>query len=121
MTDEKRKQLITALITEPTKQRACEVVGIDPRTLYNYMQDDDFIIEYNNAVDAVIDDSINELKLTIRNSFTELNNIILNCTDMEIKLKAIKIAMSCLQYANNYKYKKERDKEKKQADFWGSL
>jgi hypothetical protein len=93
MDDAKKKKLIVALITEPTRRKACEVVGIDEKTLYNCMQDDDFIKEYNNTIETVMDDALCTLKLTILNSAIELNRIITMSGDDNTKLKAIKIAL----------------------------
>ena len=109
-TKEKQKQIIIALILEPNKQKACESVGITTRTLYNLMQDADFVQEYNKAVDSIIDDTAQELGLVLKNSIIELNRIITTNKNDVIRLKAIKIALECLQYADHKElYKKEND------------
>lgn len=95
MTEEKKKQLITALITEPNKTKACEVVGITTRTLYSIMQTDkDFMLDYKMAVNSIVDDTILELKTAMRNGAKAINDII-NDKDAtpEIRLKAIKLAI----------------------------
>lgn len=94
MTDEKRNQVIMALISEPTKQKACEVLGITPRTLYNYMSDADFKKDYKEAVNNLLDDTIINYKMTMHNGAKILNDIIMSDTEStETKLKAIKIAV----------------------------
>ena len=94
MTEEKQKQVIMALITEPTKQKACEVLKINPRTLYNYMQDEDFMSAYKYAVNKLVDDSIIELKNAMKNGAGVLNDIILDEeTPADTRLRAIKIAV----------------------------
>lgn len=94
MTEEKKKQIIMALITEPNKQKACEVVGIDPRTLYNYLHDNDFMTDYKKAVNTMIDGTIIELKTAMKNGAQALNDIINSDTEStETKLKAIRIAI----------------------------
>lgn len=94
MTEEKQQQVIMALITEPTKKKACEVLKIDPRTLYNYMQDDDFMSAYKYAVNKLVDDSIIELKNAMRNGAMVLNDIINDEeTPAETKIKAVKVAV----------------------------
>lgn len=127
MKQEKRKQVIMALITSPTKQKACETLGIDTRTLYNYMQDSEFLKEYHDAVNSLVDGVMCDLRVTITNGITELNNIIINSDDNETKLKAIKIAMDYMQTANahyskNYMSKKEiEERERKRREFWGDF
>lgn len=94
MTEEKKKQVIMALITEPTKKKACEVLKIDPRTLYNYMQDDEFMSAYKFAVNKLVDDTIIELKNAMRNGAMVLNDMINDDnTPIDARLKAIKIAI----------------------------
>lgn len=94
MTDERKKQIICALITEPNKTKACRVLGIDARTLYNYMQDNDFMQEYKSVINKLLDETIIELKTAMKNGATALNDIITSDTETtETKLKAIKIAV----------------------------
>ncbi len=94
LSEEKQQQLILALITEPTQEKACEVVGISRRTLYNYMRDEDFMMDYKKATNNVIDDTIIELRSAMRNGASELNRIINSDTEpTEVKLKAIRIAV----------------------------
>ena len=94
MTEEKQKQVIMALITEPTKKKACEVLNIDPRTLYNYLHDDDFMSAYKYAVNMLVDDAIMELKNAMRNGAIVLNEIINDeDTPAETRLKAVRIAV----------------------------
>lgn len=94
MTEEKKNQLITALITQPTKTKACEVVGISTRQLYNIMQDSDFMLDLRMAYNKLIDETVLELKSAMRNGAKALNDLICNeDTPPDIRLKAIRTAI----------------------------
>lgn len=94
MTEEKKNQLITALITQPNKTKACKSVGISTKTLYNLMQDNDFMIDLKIAYNRLIDDTILELKSAMSNGAKALNDIICNeDTPPDIRLKAIRTAI----------------------------
>lgn len=94
LSEEKKQQIIATLITEPTKKQACEKLGINPRTLYNYLHDEDFMQDYRLAVNTVVDETIIELKSAMRNGARMLNDMILDEEETtENKLKAVRIAI----------------------------
>ena len=94
LSEEKKQQVIAALITEPTKKQACERLGINPRTLYNYLHDEDFMQDYRLAVNLVVEETLIELKTAMRNGAKILNDVIMNEEETtENKLKAVKIAV----------------------------
>lgn len=94
LSEEKKQQVIAALITEPTKKQACERLGINPRTLYNYLHDEDFMQDYRLAVNLVVEETLIELKTAMRNGAKILNDVILDEGETtENKLKAVKIAV----------------------------
>ena len=44
-TDEK---IIAALLTAPTTREAADIAGVTPQTIYNKMQDDNFLTKFRN-------------------------------------------------------------------------
>lgn len=62
MTKERRRQIIRALIAYPTRREACKALKISERTLYNYMQDAEFMDEYKAVIDEIIKDTDSRLK-----------------------------------------------------------
>lgn len=55
-------KIIQALLTEPTKSRACEVVGISRSTLARYEKNSEFVIAYRKAVDEMIRSTTRKLQ-----------------------------------------------------------
>ena len=64
MTAKKRnyEKIITALIEEPTKTKACEAVGIDRSTLARYEKDSEFIKLYRTAIHDMMEKTTRKLQ-----------------------------------------------------------
>ncbi len=63
----KQEAAIAALLTCPTVQEAAEQVGVNPRTLWRWMQDDGFQGRYRDARQ----DALREVVVALRNACTD--------------------------------------------------
>lgn len=56
------EKVITALIENPTKTKACEAVGISRMTLARYENDSEFIKQYRSAIHDMIENTTRKLQ-----------------------------------------------------------
>lgn len=97
MMKEKQKQIIYALITSPTRREACKITGISERTLYNYMQDEEFMKEYRTVIDGITKDTDARLKKAALIAVNHLISVVQDETAEEsVRLKADRIILEHL-------------------------
>ena len=90
----KRDKIIMALITEPTRKRACEAAGISERALYNYMRDGDFLDEYHGILNGIVGDTTSRMKEAAHKAAEHLISVIDNDSiDTATRLKADRIVL----------------------------
>ena len=101
MTKEKRDKIIRALVLYPTKRDACKAAGISERSLYNYMQDDDFMKEYRSVIDEILSDTDTRLR---EGALLAVNHLISVVTDQNedvaMRLKADRIILDYMMKKN---------------------
>ena len=94
MTKERQRQIINALITYPTRKEASKALNITERTLYNYLQDEEFINEYKAVVDGILKDTDTRLKEAALIAVNHLISVVEdeNADDI-VKIKADRIIL----------------------------
>ena len=91
---DKTEKIILALITEPTRKKACQAAGISERTLYNYMQDADFMDEYHSVLNGIVTDTTSRMKEAAHKAAEHLISVIEDETiDAATRLKADRIVL----------------------------
>lgn len=97
MTEAKRKNIISVLIAEPTRAQACKRLGITERTLYNYMQDEAFIKEYQSAIDGIVKDTAAKTKEAGLKAINHLTAVIEDASADEVtRIRAAKVILEHL-------------------------
>ena len=95
MTERKEKAL-AALIACGSRQEAAALIGISPRTIYSYMQDEEFIAAYRSSVLETIESATRKVQLALSPAVETLSAI---CADQEAPCMArISAARALLEY-----------------------
>jgi len=86
-----REIAISALLTEPTIPEAAKKAGVHERTLYRWLQDEEFKNEYNKAKRQLVDQALNYMQAITGTAIRKLNEIIeADDTPPNVKVSAIK-------------------------------
>jgi len=118
MREDKKKKVMSALVTEPTRKKACEVAGISERTLYNYMNDPDFMYEYQGILNGVVADTTLRMKEAAHKATEHIISVIEDeDVDVQTRLKADKLALEMVIRVAEH----ERDLKKDAFDFIAEL
>lgn len=70
--DHKQEQGIIALLTQPTVTRAAESIGINPKTLHDWLNQPDFQKAYKAARSQTMDQAITRLQQAINTAIDTL-------------------------------------------------
>lgn len=76
MLSPKKAKALQALLTQPTKAAAAEAAGISPRTLRDYLSDQDFQTEYKKAFGELVADATRQAQQSLSPAITALRDIV---------------------------------------------
>ena len=97
MISEKKLKVIHALVSYPTRGEACKAAGISERTLYNYMQNEEFIKEYHSVIEEILKDTDTRLKEAALCAVNHLISVVQDDNiDEALRLKADRIILEHL-------------------------
>ena len=108
MTPQKEKAL-AALMIYKTRSEAAEAVGITPRTMRTYFQDDEFVSRYKAAFREMFEDACRQCEQNITTVIDTLKDILQN----ERESAAARVSAGRVLLENTlklYEYIDERDK-----------
>lgn len=71
-----KQRALQALLTQPTKADAAQAAGISPRTLRDYLADEEFQREYKRAVCDVIDSATRQAQRALAPAISALLAIV---------------------------------------------
>ena len=71
----KQSKALQALLTQPTKAAAAEAAGISPRTLRDYLNDQDFQTEYKKAVYEILQTATRQAQMSLSPAIIALRDI----------------------------------------------
>lgn len=74
----RREKVLAALIATDTQAAAAKLAGVDPKTVYFYLQDKDFAYEYQKAQRALVDIATVQAKKLLCPALIALQDILLN-------------------------------------------
>lgn len=72
------EQIISALMTAGTAQKAAEICGISPRTLYSRMSDKEFRTLYKSVKADILRQAVHELNSRITEAVNTISEIMLD-------------------------------------------
>lgn len=72
----KKQRALQALLTNGTKQEAAKAAGISPRTLCDYLADEEFQREYKRAFRQLVTDATRQAQRSLSPSLSALNDIV---------------------------------------------
>ena len=72
----KQNKALQALLTQPTKAAAAEAAGIAPRTLRDYLRNQDFQTEYKKAFGELVADATRQAQQSLSPAITALRDIV---------------------------------------------
>lgn len=72
----KQHKALQALLTQPTKAAAAEAAGISPRTLRDYLSNQDFQREYKKAFGELVADATRQAQQSLSPAITALRDIV---------------------------------------------
>lgn len=96
MLSPKKARALQALLTQPTKTAAAEAAGISPRTMRDYLNDQDFQTEYKKAFGELVADATRQAQQSLSPAITALRDIVED--DNEASSARIAAARSLLEY-----------------------
>lgn len=95
MTPAKDKAL-AALLMHPTQKQAAEACGIAPRTMREYLSDEEFSTAYRDACREMVEDATRQAQQSLNVAITTLREV---CEDEEAAAGSrISAARSLLEY-----------------------
>ena len=96
----RQSQALQALLTHPSKAEAAKAAHVAPRTLSKYLADPEFQAEYRKAVDELIGDASDSLKVSMSPAIKTLHDI---CADeLEPSSTRISAAKSLRDFGLKY-------------------
>lgn len=72
----KKQRALQALLTNATKQEAAKAAGISPRTLCDYLADEEFQREYKRAFRQLVTDATRQAQQSLSPSLHALSDIV---------------------------------------------
>ena len=72
---ERKKRVLAALLTSPSKAAAAEAAGVTVRTVQNYLSDPAFREEYQSALEDVVMDAAKQAKQSLSPALSTLREI----------------------------------------------
>lgn len=72
---QKQKAVLQCLLTSNTRAEAAERAGVDPKTIYRYFQDEEFITEYKRRLDELISDAVRQGQQSISPALSILREL----------------------------------------------
>lgn len=76
MLSPKKAKALQALLTQPTKAAAAEAAGISPRTLRDYLNNQDFQREYKKAFGELVADATRQSQQALSPALSALRDIV---------------------------------------------
>ena len=92
----RKSKALQALLTQPTKKAAAEAAGISPRTLRDYLADEEFQREYKRAFGQLVQDATRQAQQALSPALSALLDIVKD--EEENSSARIAAARSLLEY-----------------------
>lgn len=96
----RQQRALKALLEHPTQKDASEAAGIAPRTMRDYLADEDFRREYQRRLDAIIGDAARQAQQALNPAIATLREIAENTAEKSSTRVAASRAI--LEYTARY-------------------
>lgn len=96
----RQERALKALLEHPTQKKAAESAGIAPRTLRDYLADEEFKREYLKRVDAIMGDATRQAQQALNPAIATLREVAEN--ELEKSSTRVAASRAILEYTARY-------------------